>query len=119
MGRLKKNRSGGTQPQRAAARKNYAVFHGMSLYDVTLGMVEATQEGVYGWAHKDMRTAAASADIVTAPLHRATNIYLTDTALPPPEPTPADAQAQEELRTLRAEIESHKTGEEEWHGPWW
>ena len=58
-------------------------------------------------------------DIVTAPLHRATNIYLTDTALPPPEPKPADAQAQEELRTLRAEIESHKTGEEEWHGPWW
>ena len=54
-------------------------------------------------------------DIVTAPLHRATNIYLTDTA---PQ-TPADAQAQEELRTLRAEIESHKTGEEEWHGPWW
>ena len=58
-------------------------------------------------------------DIVTAPLHRATNKYLTDTALPPPEPTPADAQAQEELRTLRAEMESHKTGEEEWHGPWW
>ena len=86
------------------ARKNYAVFHGMSLCDVTLAMVEATQEGVYGWAHKDMRSAAASAD----------NIYLTDTALPP-----ADAQAQEELRTLRAEMESHKTGEEEWHGPWW
>ena len=101
------------------ARNNYAVFHGMSLCDVTLAMVEATQEGVYGWAHKDMRSAAASADIVTAPLHRATNIYLTDTALPPPEPKPADAQAQEELRTLRAEIESHKTGEEEWHGPWW
>ena len=58
-------------------------------------------------------------DIVIAPLHRGTNIYLTDTALPPPEPTPADAQAQEELRTLRAEMESHKTGEEEWHGPWW
>ena len=109
MGRLTKNRSGRTQQQRAAARKNYAVFHGMSLCDVTLAMVEATQEGVYGWAHKDMRSAAASAD----------NIYLTDTALPPPEPTPADAQAQEELRTLRAEIESHKTGEEEWHGPWW
>ena len=109
MGRLKKNRSGRTQQQRAAARKNYAVFHGMSLYDVTLAMVEATQEGVYGWAHKDMRSAAASAD----------NIYLTDTALPPPEPKPADAQAQEELRTLRAEIESHKTGEEELHGPWW
>ena len=86
------------------ARNNYAVFHGMSLCDVTLAMVEATQEGVYGWAHKDMRSAAASAD----------NIYLTDTALPP-----ADAQAQEELRTLRAEIESHKNGEEEWHGPWW
>ena len=109
MGRLTKNRSGRTQQQRAAARKTYAVFHGMSLCDVTLAMVEATQEGVYGWAHKDMRSAAASAD----------NIYLTDTALPPPEPTPADAQAQEELRTLRAEIESHKTGEEEWHGPWW
>ena len=52
-------------------------------------------------------------DIVPAPLHRATNIYLTDTALPPPEPTPADAQAQEQLRTLRAKIESHEAAEQD------
>ena len=72
-----------------------------------------------GRLKKNRSVRSRFSDIVTAPLHRATNIYLTDTALPPPEPTPADAQAQEELRTLRAEIESHKTGEEEWHGPWW
>ena len=42
MGRLKKNRSVRTQQQRAAARKNYAVFHGMSLYDVTLAMIIIT-----------------------------------------------------------------------------
>ena len=32
---------------------------------------------------------------------------------PPPEPTPADAQTQEQLRTLRAKIESHEAAEQD------
>ena len=30
-----------------------------------------------------------------------------------------DAQTQQELCTLRAKIESHKSAEQECHGPWW